>query len=215
MTSYPPFINITSPQPYKLSFTTGGLYYPEALKVAALYQQLGNWPAVSQAIASQNLLQARTQSTLKRSTRELLPRLQVLTPAQLAILAHGGRDDQQHILWLAACKHYRLVREFAFEVLREKFLRLDLSLANSDFDTFYFAKAEWNPELLKVTRTSRIRGRQVLMKMLSEAQIISAQKEILPQTLSAQVARSVVEDDPALLLCFPISDFNIKRLQNL
>ena len=51
-----------------------------------------------------------------------------------------------------ACKQYSLVREFAIEVVREKFLRLDLALSYLDFDIFFNAKAEWDDELAALNR---------------------------------------------------------------
>ena len=201
----------SSSKPYKMSFTTGGLYYREAVKLTELYAELGSWPAVSQAVRSENLLQARTQSSLNRTAIELLQRLQTLTTAELEVLRAGSRSEQQHILWLAVCKQYRFVREFALEVLREKYLRIDYVLAYPDYDAFFYNKAEWSPELESTTRATREKTRQVLFRILAEAQLISSQKEILPQVLSAAVVRAVVADDPIFLFCFPLSDFDIQR----
>jgi len=204
-----------SPEPYKISLTTGGLFYREALRVAALYRKLGDWQIVNQTVRSQNLLQARTQSSLGRTTQELLQRLQVLTTDELNLLLEGARSEQQHMLWLATCKQYRFVHEFAIEVVREKFLRFDMALTYSDFDAFFFARAEWHPELEQITLSTRKKVRQVLFRILAEAQIISPQKEILPQVLSASVAQAIRADNPALLLCFPMSDADILRLKTL
>ena len=37
-------------------------------------------------------------------------------------MVEGSSQEQKAVLWLAVCRHYRFIHEFATEVLREKFL---------------------------------------------------------------------------------------------
>ena len=113
---------------YSLSFTTGALLYHESVKLAELYFDLGAWPTVRTQVLDQNLLQARTLSTAKKICREIISRLKLLTPDEMEILVDGTTQEQGHMLWLAVCKRYRFIFDFATEVLREKFLHLDLEL---------------------------------------------------------------------------------------
>lgn len=46
-----------SPQRYRLSFTTGGLFLQEAPVVAERYLVVGNWQATRDQVRSENLLQ--------------------------------------------------------------------------------------------------------------------------------------------------------------
>lgn len=198
---------------YKISFTTGGLLYREAVMAADLYFHLMDWHQVKSQIHEDNLLKARTHSSLVRTTRELVQRLQILTDGQLHILVEGTRQEQNQILWFAVCKQYRFIREFAVEVVREKFFRLDLELTYSDFDSFFNSKAQWNDDLDQTTETTRKKLRQVLFRMLTEAEIISTSNMILPLILSSRVAREISKDDPAYLLIFPLSDAEIRDLK--
>ena len=140
--------------------------------VAELYFDLGDWSLVRNNIFENNLLQARTQSSFKRTIHELLQRLQCLTRDQLQILVDGSRQEQNQILWLAVCKHYRIIHEFALEVIREKFLRLDVILSYLDYDVFFNSKAEWRQGLDQLTGTTKKKLRQVLFRILHEAEII-------------------------------------------
>ena len=44
----------------------------------------------------------------------------------------GTIQEQKQILWFAICKRYAFIREFAIEVLHEKYLRLDYELTEFD-----------------------------------------------------------------------------------
>ncbi len=198
---------------YKLSFTSGSLYYRDAIKVAEIYSDLRDWDLVKQRVTDDNILHARTGSSIVRTTRELIQRLSTLTSEQLAVLVDGSRQEQNQVLWLAVCKHYAFVREFAVEIVREKYLRLDWELTYTDFDTFFYAKAEMN-EILETTKDStRKKLRQVLFLMLSEAEIISTTNIIMPAMLSTQVARAIANDDRTYFTVFPISDADIRNLK--
>jgi hypothetical protein len=180
---------------YKISFTTGSLFYREARKTVELFFELNDWSLVKSTILSQNLLKTRTQSSLIRTTRELIQRLKVLTLDQLSILADGTKQEQNQILWLAVCKQYRFVREFAIEVIREKFLRLDLEVSYKDFDIFFNTKAEWNKGLDNTQDSTRKKLRQVLFLIMREAEIISSTNLILPMILSPRIAKSIHTDN--------------------
>ncbi len=158
-----------------------------------------------------NSLQARTNSSSVRLLREAVQRVQCLTPSQLELLVNGTHQEQNQILWLAACKQYRLVAEFAQEVIREKLLHMDLDLSYRDYDIFFNAKSEWHTELDELTVTTKKKLRQVLFRMLREAEIISRSDQILPLILSARVAQSIRMDDPAYLAFFPVSDVDSRR----
>lgn len=198
---------------YKISFTSGGLFNRDAIKVADLYLLMKDWDLVKKEVTEKNLLKARTQSSLVRTTRELLQRLQSLTEKQLQILVEGSRKEQNQILWLAVCKQYVFVREFAVEVMREKYLRLDWEISQAEFDTFFYNKAEWQAELAKTKETTRKKLRQVLFRMMTEAEIISSANLILPAMLSPQVAWAISEDDAAYFSVFPISEADVRKLR--
>ena len=195
------------PEPkYVMSFVTGGLYRQEAPRIAELFLELGDWDAVREQVLAHNTLQTRTRSAAERTFRELRNRLSVLTPAQLLILVQGDRDEVLLTLWLAACKHYRFIREFAVEVVREKFMRLEFKLEQQDYEIFFNNKAEWHPELEKLTDSTRQKLRQVLFRMLRDAEIITKQREILPVSLPPRLTRALVEDEPGLIAIFPGAD---------
>lgn len=194
---------------YKLSFTTGDLYYQEAIKAAELYFELQDWAAVRAQIIATNLFQRRTGASTGRILRELLPRLRSLSEQQLAILVNGSRDEQIQILWFAVCKQYQFIREFTEEVIREKVYRLDPTLSYIDFDAFFNAKTEWYTELAALTDQTRKKLRRVLFQMLRQAGILSNDGQIMPVFISPRVVQSALDHRAGSY--FPITDMDLKR----
>lgn len=195
---------------YLMSFTAGALLYRESITISELHAELADWNAVRALVITENRLQTRTLSATTRVYREVSARLQTLTQAEMDILRDGSRAEQGYMLWLAICKRYRFIREFATEILREKYLRLDLQLSYEDFDAFFNARADWHPEVESIEPSTRAKLRQILFRMMREAEILSRQDRILPAILTPRLVTAIRQDSAALLVIFPVSDVGLK-----
>lgn len=196
---------------YTMSFTAGALLHQESLTVAKVFEELGDWDAVRERLMDKNLLQMRTLSASKRIFWEVSPRLKHLTPDELALLLTGNPQEQAHVLWLAICKRYRFIYDFAVEVVREKFIRFDFDLTYDAYDIFFNNKAEWHPEVEAVADSTRKKLRQVLFKMMREASLLSSDNQILPAMLTPHEVEVIAADSPSLLLAFPIPHTEIQE----
>ena len=190
---------------YSMSFTSGALLYRESLTVARQYAETGNWDATREQVIANNLLQMRTLNASRRIFREISSRLKHLTPDQLALLLTGAHQEQNHMLWLATCKRYRFIYEFAVEVIREKFIRFDFDLPYDAYDVYFNHKAEWHPEVDGVTKATRGKLRQVLFKMLREANLLLPDNQIVPTLLTPREIEVITADSSAHLAIFPVS----------
>lgn len=188
---------------YKVSFTTGGLYFQEAIKIASLYLQCQDWAAVTEKAKKENFLQARTGNSIVRTSREVIQRVQTLTEEQLVLLIEGNLTDQKQILWLAVCKHYSLIMEFATKVIREKVFQLNFQLDLIDWDAFFNSKAEWNDELDQLTVSTREKLRQVVFRMMHEADILTRENTIQTAVLSPRVVNAIKQENGDLLTIYP------------
>lgn len=191
---------------YRMSFTNGGLFYSESLILLDLFRRLGSWDKVKEEANERNVLQSRTKSSGTRNVREVCARLSQLTEKQLEILGEGARQDQIQILWLAACKLYQIVKEFAAEVIREKYLRFDYTVTYDDYDAFFNAKAEWHEELESLSESTVKKLRQVVFRLAHEADILSVSNMINPAMLSPEVIKAIAEEDSSNLMIFTVSD---------
>lgn len=133
-------------QRYRLSFTSGALLAREAQIAAPLYLESRDWNLVREGrLRAENLLQADSSSSLRLS-REVVQRLAVLSDDGAGV-APGRRAEYErgHLMWVAACRRYAIVGDFAEEVVRERFLLLTPTLSYDDFDSFVRGKSLWHP----------------------------------------------------------------------
>lgn len=196
---------------YRMSFTSASLLVQESISIAETYQSLHNWKHVQEEAFNKNLLQSRKPTSAKRNIREIIGRLQLLNEDQFALLLEGSRSDQISMLWIAVCKRYEFIKEFAREIIREKYLKLDFLISHDDYDVFFNSKAEWDDGLDSLSDTTVKKLRQVTFRLLHETEILSSSNMINSATLSSETVDVILRDDPALLEVFPVSDMNIQE----
>ena len=192
---------MTTPR-YRLSFGIGGLYLQGAQVAVRLYRDLGDWSAVRATLDADNLLQSRRTSSAARLGRELVQRLEELTPAEIELLADATADERAHLMWVATCRRYDLVGEFAEEVLRERFLVMASDLTPEHFEAFVRGKTLWHPELAELEASTLRKLRTTLFLMMREADFVTAEGYIVPAVLSARVRDELVKRDPSDLRFF-------------
>lgn len=197
---------------YRLSFTTGGLFHREAVRLAALYLDLGDWNSVREKVIAENLLQTRTLNTLKRVCSEVISRLRTLSPSELEFLVEGSHQEQTNLLWLAVCRRYRFIADFAVEVLRERYITLKSDLSFDDFDSFFNRKSEWHSELDELTPSTRGKLRQVLFKILREVDFITGSNRIKPAILSPRLVETLAGRDRRELFYFPAFEADLRGM---
>lgn len=188
---------------YALSFTSGALLTREALIVAPLFLELRDWGLVRDRLRSENLLQARTASSGFRLEREITQRLAVLTDPELDLLRDASPIERGHLMWVAACRHYALIGDFAADVVREHFLLLTPTLGYDDFDSFVRRQALWHPELAEVKDSTLQKLRATLFRMLAEAGLL-VNGEIVNAALSERVWDALDAQIPSDLRYLPV-----------
>ncbi len=197
---------------YSMSFTTGSLLHRESVNLAARYLEFGDWNSVRDRVISQNLLQTRTLNTLKRVCSEVISRLKTLRPGELELLVAGSHQEQACLLWLAVCRRYRFIADFAVEVLRERYITLKSDLTHEDFDAFFSRKSEWHLELDEITPATRNKLRQVLFKMLREADLLTPDNMINAAMLSPALLDLIQPGNRGDILYFPIFESDLKGI---
>jgi len=199
--------------PYRLSFTTGGLFLPESAMVADLYLKNLDWKLTREQVREKNLLQVRTAAAALRISKEVVARLEHLSVPELQCVVDGTLRERGYLLWTAACLRYALIREFAVEVLREYFVTLRQRLSLKDFDAFFNGKAMWHDELDRTTPSTQNKLRQNLFRMLREADLISPENLIQPAMLTPRIAALLSARKCEAFLTFPLTDADINRWQ--
>ena len=197
---------------YNLSFTASSLRPELARIIAETYQDCRDWDITKTKVLAQNSLQSRTLSSRIRMEREIRQRVQMLTPAQIELLAQAPSDGRIAIAWLSMLKSSRFVFDFVAEVLRSKIEGADLYLRPSDYESFWSIKSVTHPGLTKISKTTHAKIRQVFHTMLREAGILSPTTDenlISRPVVPHDVLLSIIADDRKWLACFLVPDHEI------
>lgn len=197
-------MNDKSPQEYKMSFSTGGLLLNESIAVARLHRSGESWKdTILRALEEGATVLPKTASN-RRTLREITNRLLTLCDDELQYLIEDAdRTDQQALLWLATCRAYRFIREFALEVIRERYLSYQLDLPLQTFDILFDAKAEWDDGLASLSNSTRLKLRQIMFRMMREAGVVSEEDRIQSTIISPRLKNLIQERNPNELAIFP------------
>ena len=198
-------------QSYLCSFTTGGLLVNECRQVIEVFARTKDWSATLLEVRSKNLLQTRTMATTDKRFREVRRRLESLNECQQDLLLRGSHDEQIAMVWLGICKSYRIIKEFAIEFVRDRFLTLQLTLNTTDFEKFLDSKSIWDASLEALTDSTRTKLKRVVTQMMKEAGIV-ANGLIQPCVLSRATVTALMSDREPLYQVFPVSDRDFARL---
>jgi hypothetical protein len=137
-----------------------------------------------------------------REVSEAVKRLSALTDDEVKLFLDATGTERAQLLWVAACRRYGLIGEFAEEVVRERFLVLALSLSYADFDSFVRNKALWHKELADVRPSTLQKLRSNVFKMLGDAGLV-ADGIITPVSISQPVLDSLQTRTPSDVRFFP------------
>ena len=195
---------IRDPRPYKMSFSTGGLFLNESIEVARLHGPGESWDETIVRALAEGVVSLPKTASQQRTLREIANRISTLTDDELELLIETeDRTEQQALLWLATCRAYRFVAEFAVEVLRDRYLAYRLDMPLEVFDMFWDEKAEWHSELEDFSQSTRLKLRQVLYRMMREAGILSTEGILQTAYLTTRLKALIAGPRAADLAIFP------------
>ena len=189
---------------YRMSFSVGGLLLNESLMIAQAYQSGETWACARERLLAQGVSSLPKLASQTRALREVYDRIGHLSEAERHFLsAEADRAEQQAMMWLAVCRTYRFVYEFAVEVINERYQSWRLDLGHEAFDRFLAGKAECDPSLAELSPSTCAKLRQVLFRILRECGLRSVGGRIQPIWLSGRMKRLIEESNPADLQIFP------------
>lgn len=187
-----------------MSFVVGGLFINESVEVVKLRRVPEDWDDTLCRVLEAGVISSAKTASKRRTLREIANRLSTLSDREILYISErADQFDKQALLWLAACRAYRFIREFAIEVLQERFLVYRLDLPLDSFDVFFNAKAEWNDDLEAITPLTRKKLRQVMFRMMREASILTDKNRIQRAYVSPKLQGLIKEENPGELGFFP------------
>jgi len=196
---------------YRLSFTTGGLFWSESTDLIDRYLQEGDWDSLRTAVVSEDALHVRTRAASMRISREIISRLKELSEKELSFFKNASTQEQLWMLWVAVCRRYSFIHEFAVEVLRENYITLRHKVDHKDFDAFFHLKAQVSDEVESLKESTRRKLRQNLFRMLREVDLITESFLITPPILTARFIELVSKAGMTELDIFPVSQIDLQK----
>lgn len=189
---------------YRMSFSTGGLFLNESVELARLHLPGEPWMETQARALEEGATHLPKDSSNTRTIREIKNRISTFSEDELAYFVEtADRADQQTLLWIACCRAYRFIQEFAVEVIQDRFLSYQLDLPLECFDVFFDAKAEWNDDLADLSMSTRLKLRQILFRMMREANILTADNQIQSALISTRLFSLIRANNRAELAYFP------------
>ena len=179
---------------YTLSFTVGGLFLYEGVELARLRASGSTWSEVRKAAPADVFVARGGASSVKRIRNEVVGRLSHLTRTEIAYLAEAGMTDARALMWVAACRKYRILAEFAHEVLDERLRTFQPEIRASEFDAFLDAKGVDAEEIAQLSPSTRARLRSGAFRMLREAELIDAENRVCAPRLSGALRDLLASD---------------------
>lgn len=159
---------------YNFAFTTGSLLYNESY---IFIQAIGDTEEYlnNRFVVDRNVLITNSESSRKLIKGELDKRLKNLDFDYLNNFLQFSEQDQKIVLFLAICKTYSIITEFALEVVYKKWVNFDNELSSYDFKYFLSAKLS-EEQLNTISSHSLYKLSQVAVRMFKEVGIFSNNK---------------------------------------
>ncbi|OZG60569.1 hypothetical protein BLEM_1765 [Bifidobacterium lemurum] len=149
---------------------------------------------VRQRAVDENVLSIRTYSASVRTVREVIKRLSALTWQELRHLADEDSPlpDRQALMWVAMCRYYAIVGEFANEVLREHYLLGKATVTHDDYDRFMLDKSLWHPEVDDLSSATIAKLRSNVFKAMFEADLLCKEDDTIRPSLLSREMTSIL-----------------------
>ncbi|WP_426039695.1 DUF1819 family protein [Brevundimonas sp. DC300-4] len=187
-----------------MSFAVGGLHLNESVEIARLHVPSESWEITLHRALEAGIASLPKAESRRRMLRETVVRVSTLSAEEIDYLVHDAdRSEQQALLWLATCRAYRFVREFATEVLRERYLSRRFDLPLESFDILFAAKAEWDERLAGITPATRTKLRQILFRIMREANVVTEDRKIVSTFISLRLRSMIGHHNQHDLMIFP------------
>ena len=165
---------------YRLSFGTGNSYINESNLILNKYLENKDWEETQKYSIENNILQTNTLSSAKRIFRETSLRLKSLSHQEQEFFIRSNYLDQSILIWIAICRTYKFIGDFASMIISEKFSSYQIELNYNDFDYFYEQQKVFYEELNSLKDSTRKKLRQVIFRIMKDLNMISKAKEITP-----------------------------------
>lgn len=197
---------------YSTAFTSGALLLRETEAYLSAIKDLKLYLAGEENIDF-NVIPVNAESSKKRLHNEVKKRIKAINNENIiASFIPSDTSAKKLILFYGICKQYPIIKHFMLEIVYKKWQNLDLDIRVDDFKNFLYRKADFHPELQKITENSIYKSGQVAIKMLIDLGMVQKNK-IQKTSLDHTVLREIVDaNDLWYLDVLLLSDLEKKEI---
>lgn len=170
---------------YSASLTSDAFLYYELKQVLKLKIDGFSDKEIRDKVMNENIFQYKSKESSKRLISSIFTRIKVLDDILIKMLLEEPMDTGKIINLYTIMKTSRLFYDFMNEVVREKLeFNYDV-LEKKDINIFFTGKAEQDEIVAGWSETTKRKLKQVILKILSEA-------NILDDTKSCKLSRLII-----------------------
>ena len=192
---------------YGGDLTGGSLLLRESRMTARMLLEGLAPAAIKVAVMDGNLFQNGSPATTRKYCRLVLLRLHTLNSRQLRIVAEGPDESAALMLLAAVLKTYPIVRNFVREVMLDKVRCFEPRLTSQDWTRFLEQRETIDTGVKDWTESSRKKIGQVIVRMLTEAGLLSDTRRMaiqFPRVPPDVVDSLLASSDGGILECLKL-----------
>lgn len=156
------------------------LMLKRTLRVAELFNQIGDWGEVRRIVFGQNIFQCENENTINADYSEIKRRLLTLSPAALQLISQTPSETAKIINLIAIYNVYPLFRDFMSEFVYGRFLSGNRELVPSHFHHFLEEMKFRHEELRHKGEITVKKGAGFIFQILRETGLINGETVISP-----------------------------------
>lgn len=193
---------------YNGEMVAGALLEKESKILAQLMLEDPDEATLKKRLFSENLLQKRSQQTIKRQVSLIKSRLTTLYPDAWKLIAKGSSEAANQALLVGAIKSSRLLGDFLQKVIKGHISLFQKQVSIRDWDKFLEECAQIDSHVNHWSDSTKEKLRQVVFRILTQVKILenARNRKILPFFLNPEVKRLLVKHNETYVLkCLEIS----------
>jgi hypothetical protein len=187
---------------YRADITAGALKLPETRVIADLLLRHSDPKGWSEAIVTQNVLQARNPATARRLTQLIRGRLELMGPDLWVLVRDARGEVATQAVFASAVKHSRLLGDFLQIVVAEQYRLFSTTLTDKLWDEYLQGCRERDTDMPLWSETTSRRLRSSVFQMLAQAGYIDNTRSLTLQTVHVadQVLRYLTTNNETYVL---------------
>ena len=162
---------------YSAKLTAEPFLYNETKIIARYLLDGENELDLKKRNIEENLIKHKKTGSVKRVNSPIFRRLKVMNPEMLEEFVCSDIETSKYILLYAIMKTDRLVKDFIFEVYKDKLFMRKEYIEKFDVDNWYEEKCILSETLKNRTETTTAKLKQVIMKILQDSGLVIKEKD--------------------------------------